>query len=166
MHRSAWKFRESGEELNKATSGGFKWPVQKLEDQAGYCSIQASGAPFGANVSGRLIFGRGREILQANRATGEQGQKTVARGWEPRISHRCKSVIHRIRLFPAFLGEFLKAPPRLKSMYVRSVLNGGGNLSKAGVDLIVGSPGQSVAKRVIRALPWPMPTWCQSWPSP
>ena len=91
-------FAGAAEELHRVTSA-ISYTVQKLEQEVGFIIFDRSGKRARFTEAGRLLLGRGKQILAATEASIEEAS-AVASGWESKLTIGLDAIYPVKRVLP------------------------------------------------------------------
>jgi len=114
-------FAKAAQKLNKVPSA-LSYIVQKLEQQLDITLFIRQGRRSILTPAGKHLLREGRTILTATNKLTEQ-TKTIANGWEPRITIAIDSIVDTRPIFNCLKG-FMKEHPNIEIDISEEVLHG------------------------------------------
>lgn len=130
-------YAQAAAALHKSQSA-VSYAVQKLESLLGVKAFELQGRKAILTPTGRLLYGRARELLQEAEQL-ERGARRLAQGWEPELSIAVELLFPTWLLLRCF-ARFAEERPETRINLIESVLGGTDEaLLEGRVDLAIGS---------------------------
>lgn len=148
-------FAAAAARLHRVPSA-ITYTIRRLEEELGVELFDRSGHRAVLTEAGRIVLGRGREMLTAAEALRATA-RGLGEGWEPSFTIAVNSLLH-LEPILELLGEFHAAHPDVALTLTEEVLDGAWEALESGrADLAIGAHGQ--APRGIAARAFGTPDW-------